>query len=47
MALTKNDIMEKVHGVGFTKKMAVGAVESLLEIIKQTLEAEDDVLVSG
>ena len=47
MALTKNDIMEKVHEVGFTKKVAVDAVESLLEIIKQTLEAEEDVLISG
>ena len=47
MALTKNDIVEKVQEVGFTKKIAIGTVESLLEIIKQTLEAEDDVLVSG
>ena len=47
MTLTKNDIVEKVHGVGFTKKMALDAVESLLEIIKRTLEAEEDVLVSG
>ena len=47
MTLTKNDIVEKVHEVGFTKKAAVDAVESLLEIIKQTLESEDDVLVSG
>ena len=47
MTLTKNDIVVKVHGVGFTKKMALDAVESLLEIMKQTLEAEEDVLVSG
>ena len=47
MTLTKNDIVEKVHDVGFTKKVAEGVVESLLEIIKQTLEAEEDVLVSG
>ena len=47
MTLTKNDIVAQVQEIGFTKKSAVGAVESLLEIIKQTLEAEDDVLVSG
>ena len=47
MTLIKNDIEEKVYEVGFTKKTAVGAVESLLEIIKQTLEAEEDVLISG
>lgn len=47
MTLTKNDIVENIHEVGFTKKVAVGAVESLLEIIKQTLEAEEDGLISG
>jgi integration host factor subunit alpha len=47
MTLTKNDIVEKVHAVGFTKKVAAGVVESLLEIIKQTLEGEEDVLISG
>ena len=47
MTLTKNDIVEKVHAVGFTKKVAIDTVESLLEILKQTLEAEDDVLISG
>jgi integration host factor subunit alpha len=36
-----------LHEIGFTKKTAAGAVESLLEIIKQTLEGEEDVLVSG
>ncbi len=47
MALTKADIVTKIHKIGFTKKVAVDAVESLIEIIKQTLEDEDDVLVSG
>jgi integration host factor subunit alpha len=47
MALTKNDIVAKVHDLGFTKKQAVDTVESLLEIIKDTLEKGDDVLVSG
>ncbi len=47
MTLTKNDIVEKVHAVGFNKKVAIDTVESLLEILKQTLEAEEDVLISG
>ena len=47
MALTKSDIVAKVHELGFTKKKAVDTVESLLEIIKSTLAQGDDVLVSG
>lgn len=47
MALTKSDIVAKVHELGFTKKKSVEVIESLLEIIKSTLETGDDVLVSG
>ena len=47
MALTKNDIVAKVNDLGFTKKKSIDTVESLLEIIKDTLEEGDDVLVSG
>lgn len=47
MALTKNDIVAKVNDLGFTKKKSIETVESLLEIIKNTLESGDDVLVSG
>jgi integration host factor subunit alpha len=47
MALIKSDIVAKVQEIGFTKKTAVDVVESLFEIIKQTLEGEEDVLVSG
>ena len=47
MVLTKNDIVTKIHELGFTKKAAVDTVESLLEIIKHALEKGDDVLVSG
>jgi integration host factor subunit alpha len=47
MTLTKSDIVAKVQEAGFTNKMATEAVKSLLEIIKQTLEAEEDVLISG
>jgi len=47
MALTKSDIVAKVHDLGFTKKKSVETVESLLDIIKRTMEDGDDVLISG
>jgi len=47
MALTKNDIVAEVHELGFTKKKSVDIIEGLLEIIKNTLEQGDDVLISG
>lgn len=47
MTLTKNDIVTKVHELGFTKKKSVDIIESMLEIMKRTLEQDDDVLVSG
>lgn len=47
MALTKNDIVSKVHELGFTKKKSVEIIETLLEIIKSTLGNGEDVLISG
>ncbi len=47
MALTKNDIVERIHGLGFTKKKSVDIIETLLELIKSKLENGDDVLISG
>ena len=47
MALTKNDIVTAVHELGFTKNKSVEIVESMLEIIKNSLERGDDVLISG
>jgi integration host factor subunit alpha len=47
MALTKNDIVTSVHELGFTKQKSVEIIESLLEIIKSTLEKSEDVLISG
>ncbi len=47
MALTKNDIVKRVHEFGFTKKRSVELIELLLEIIKSTLEKGEDVLISG
>jgi integration host factor subunit alpha len=47
MALTKNEIVGKVYEMGLTQKKATEVIESLLEIIKGSLAAGDDVLVSG
>jgi len=47
MALTKSDIVGSVHELGFTKKKSVEIIESLLEIIKSSLEKSEDVLISG
>ena len=47
MALTKSEIVSSVHELGFTKKKSVEVIESLLEIIKRTLESSEDVLISG
>lgn len=47
MALTKNKIMDQVADLGFTKKKSIEIVESLLEIIKKSLEQGEDVMVSG
>lgn len=47
MALTKNDIVTNVHELGFTKKKSVEIIETLLEIMKGTLEKGEDVLISG
>lgn len=47
MALTKNDIAEKISRIGFNKKKSVDVVETLLTIIKRQLAEGDDVLISG
>ena len=48
MTLTKADIVEAVQSkLGLPKNQSTDIVESLLEIIKSTLEGGDDVLVSG
>ena len=48
MTLTKADIVDSVNDqIGFTRKQSVETVETLLEIMKKTLESGDDVLISG
>lgn len=48
MKLTKNAAVEKVKSeLNFLKNESIEAVESLLELIKSTLESGEDVLISG
>ena len=48
MALTKAQIIEEVRTRnGLTLKKSTKTVETLLEIMKQTLESGEDVLISG
>ena len=47
MTLTKNDLVASVNELGFTKKKSVDIIETLIEIIKGTLEKGEDVLISG
>jgi integration host factor subunit alpha len=48
MALTKHVLVGKFQSeLGYPRNQSVEIVESLLEIIKATLESGDDVLVSG
>lgn len=48
MTLTKADIVESIQNhLGFPKNRSAEIVESLLELIKKTLENGEDVLISG
>ncbi len=47
MTLTKNEIIERVNELGFPKKKSKELIETILEIIKKSLENGEDVMVSG
>ncbi len=48
MPLTKAKLVESIHSqIGFTKNKSSETVETCLEIIKNTLESGEDVLISG
>ncbi|OPX20384.1 MAG: integration host factor subunit alpha [Desulfobacca sp. 4484_104] len=48
MALTKEKIINNVHNqIGISKQEARDAVERVLEIMKDTLAREEDLLISG
>ena len=47
MTLTKADIIEEIHKKsGFTKAKSAHLTESILEIIKQSLESGEEVMIS-
>ncbi|MBW2108073.1 MAG: integration host factor subunit alpha [Deltaproteobacteria bacterium] len=48
MALTKHHIVDSIYSkLRLSKNQSVQVVETLLEIMKRTLEAGEDILVSG
>lgn len=48
MALTKTQVVDSVQErIGFSRKKSTELVEQLIEIIKDTIEVGDDVLISG
>jgi len=48
MTLTKAQVVNSVHSrLGFPNDRSVELVESLLELMKKTLESGEDVLISG
>jgi integration host factor subunit alpha len=47
MKLTKAHIVQRVADLGFTNKKSALMVDSLLDVIKATLEGGEDVLISG
>jgi integration host factor subunit alpha len=48
MALTKYDIVERINSeLGFLRNQSIMVTESLIQLIKDTLESGDDLLVSG
>ena len=48
MTLTKIQIVESVQNhTGFPKNRSIEIIETLLEIIKSTLESGEDVMISG
>lgn len=48
MTITKADLFDSIYNnVGISRTSSIQAVESLLEIIKASLERDEDVLISG
>ena len=47
MTLTKADLIENISMNGLSRKKSFDAMETLLEIIKSSLESGEDILISG
>ena len=48
MALTKNHIIDSIqNSIGYPRNKSVELTETLLEIMKKTLEGGEDIMISG
>jgi len=48
MALTKNQIVDSIQdSLGFPRNRSVQLTETLLELVKKTLESGEDIMISG
>ncbi|MBU2488975.1 MAG: integration host factor subunit alpha [Proteobacteria bacterium] len=47
MALTKNDIVDRISELGHNRKKASMLVDSMIKVLKDTLEEGDEILISG
>ena len=48
MALTKTQVVDSIQErIGFSRKKSTELIETLIEIIKSSIENGDDVLISG
>ena len=48
MSITKAHLADSIHNqLGFPKNQSVKALESIVEIIKNTLEKGEDVMITG
>lgn len=47
MALTKNGIAEEIAKIGYSKEKSFQITEALIEIIKEGLSTDKEVLISG
>lgn len=47
MTLTKADIIETISSNGLSGKKSSEIMETILEIMKQTMESGEDILISG
>ena len=47
MSLTRNDIIENISSIGFTKKKSEEIFDAIVELMMTTLISGDDLLISG
>lgn len=47
MTLTRNNLIVSINQIGFTQKKSTEIVETIIELMKNTLGSGDDLLISG